>query len=99
MIQSKLDAFKAKANSVLMAEALLYVNGGDAVTTQDPEHCHLVNGKRKGKANLTNYSQCQLDHFFADFNFSTQFDSMYAAGDVNLANQRLQFMDHMIAQG
>jgi hypothetical protein len=98
---SKLDAFKAKANSVLMAEALLHVNGGQVTKTDDPEFCHVgADGCRIGKnEQYTTYSQCQLDHFFANSNLTGQFDSMYERGNVDLANKRAAFMDEMLAQG
>jgi hypothetical protein len=96
---SKLDAFKAKANSVLMAEALLHVSGG-MLKAQDAEDCHCDDrGMRRGKSEITNYSQCQLDHFFANSNLAARFDSLYSEGDIDLANKRLEFMESMIAQG
>lgn len=76
MKNNNLDAFKAKANSVLLSEAMLNVTGG--VTAADVEYCHVEGSNTHGNGKLKEgYSQIQIDKFFSNVDWTIKFDSMY----------------------
>ncbi len=93
MKKNNLDAFKAKANAILLKDAMLNVNGGQV----DADSCHIAadgtNGYLKIEAGYTND---QVNFFFSNPQWAQQFNSMYAPGDVHLAEQRMMYFDSIV---
>lgn len=82
MKKNNLDAFKAKANSVLLSDAMLNVTGG--VTSADTEYCHVEGNQPNGNGKLAEgYLPHQINKFFSNPDWTMQFDSMYNPQDPN----------------
>ncbi len=95
MKKNNLDAFKAKANAVLLSDAMLNVTGG--VTPADVEYCHVEGSSQHGNGKLQEgYMPHQIDKFFSNINWTIQFDSMYNPQDPNSPMMRDDFFRSMV---
>lgn len=90
MKKPNLDAFKAKANSILLKDALLNVNGGYTA-----DACHPGEG-REEKLHA-GYSDAQISAFFENPEWSKNFNSMYEKGNVELAEKRMMYFDSIVS--
>ena len=92
-MSNKLDAFKAKADSILLNDALLNVTGG----ALDAEDCHPeADGGHRNKI-AAGYTNQQVEYFFSNTQWSSTFLSMYRQGDMALAERRMNYFDSIVS--